>query len=169
MLHHVSVGVRDVERAARFYDSILAKLGYKRVMEVLPYAIAYGERMPEFWVGLPADQSPATIGNGVHIGFKAKSKEAIQAFHRAAIDAGGTDEGGPGPRPDYGPDYYGAFVRDLDGNKVEAVLAPEAVPVKKAAASRGAKRKAAKLKARPRHKKGKAAKRKTTRRKKRAK
>jgi len=122
MLHHVSVGVRDVERAVRFYDSVLGALGYGRVMEFLPYAVAYGEGAPEFWVQLPADHNPASVGNGVHVGFVARSKDAVAAFHGAALAAGGTDEGGPGPRPDYGPDYYGAFVRDPDGNKLEAVL-----------------------------------------------
>jgi len=125
MLHHVSVGVRSVEAATRFYDAVLGTLGYKRVMEFLPYAVAYGDRTPQFWVQLPADRNPASVGNGVHIGFAARSKTAIEAFHRAALGAGGTDEGGAGPRPDYGPDYFGAFVRDPDGNKLEACLAPE--------------------------------------------
>ena len=166
MLHHVSVGVSDVARAAGFYDSVLAALGYKRVMEIPPYAVAYGADAPEFWVGLPANQSPATVGNGVHIGFKARSKGAVQAFHRAALAAGGTDDGAAGPRPDYGPDYYGAFVRDLDGNKLEACLAPEpAAPAAKAAGSKrkgGAKARGAK-KAKPRRKKSKAPAKKTRR------
>jgi catechol 2,3-dioxygenase-like lactoylglutathione lyase family enzyme len=167
MLHHVSVGVADVGRAAGFYDSVLATLGYKRVMEFLPYALAYGSGAPEFWVQLPANRSAATIGNGVHIGFKARTKDAIHAFHRAALAAGGTDEGAAGPRPDYGSDYYGAFVRDLDGNKLEACLAPEpAAPAAKAAGSKrksGAKARAAK-KAKPRRKKSKAAAKKARRR-----
>jgi catechol 2,3-dioxygenase-like lactoylglutathione lyase family enzyme len=136
MLHHVSVGVRDVARAAEFYDPVLATLGYKRVMEFMPYGIGYGEKLPEFWIQLPADKSFYTVGNGVHIGFGAKSKEAIDAFHRAALGAGGTNEGEPGPRPDYGPAYYGAFVRDCDGNKLEACLVPQKVRARKAAAKR---------------------------------
>jgi catechol 2,3-dioxygenase-like lactoylglutathione lyase family enzyme len=150
MLHHVSVGVRDVERAARFYDAVLGTLGYRRVMEFLPYAIAYGDRNPEFWVQLPSDQKPATVGNGVHIGFTAKSKEAIHAFHRAALVSGGANEGDAGPRPDYGPAYYGAFVRDLDGNKLEAVLAAEEPAAKKPAS----KDKKTKRKAKARAKSG---------------
>ena len=165
MLHHVSVGVRDVERAARFYDSVLGTLGYKRVMEFLPYGVGYGDSAPEFWVQLPHDRNPASTGNGVHIGFKAKSKPMIVSFHRAALAAGGTDEGAAGPRPDYGPDYFGAFVRDLDGNKLEAVLWREpAVAAKKAPTAGKAKRKAAKAnakrrpagKAQPRRKKASA-------------
>jgi catechol 2,3-dioxygenase-like lactoylglutathione lyase family enzyme len=120
MLHHVSIGVMNVERAARFYDGVLAALGYRRVMEFMPYGIGYGADTPAFWVQLPHNQSPATMGNGVHVAFVAASKDMIGAFHRAALEAGGVDEGPPGPRPDYGPDYYGAFVRDLDGNKIEA-------------------------------------------------
>jgi catechol 2,3-dioxygenase-like lactoylglutathione lyase family enzyme len=157
MLHHVSVGVSDVARATGFYDSVLGVLGYKRVMEILPYAVAYGADAPEFWVGLPANQAPAAVGNGVHIGFKARSKAAVEAFHRAALAAGGSDEGAAGPRPDYGPDYYGAFVRDLDGNKLEACLAPEP------AAKGGAKPRAAK-KTKARRKKGKKAAKKARRR-----
>ena len=91
MLHHVSVGVRDVERAARFYDTVLDTLGCKRVMEFLPYAVAYGTTAPELWIQLPADRNPASVGNGVHIAFSASSKEAVAAFHRAALAAGGTD------------------------------------------------------------------------------
>jgi len=145
MLHHVSVGVRNVEESVRFYDRVLATLGYKRVMEFLPYAAAYGTGAPEFWVQLPADRSPASVGNGVHIAFKARTKEAIEAFHREALATGARDEGAAGPRPMYGPDYFGAFVRDPDGNKLEACLAPEPV----AAAPRAApkrKKKAAKPK-----------------------
>jgi catechol 2,3-dioxygenase-like lactoylglutathione lyase family enzyme len=148
MLHHVSVGVRDVARAAQFYDAVLATLGYKRVMEVMPYGIGYGETHPVFWVQLPNDQQLSSVGNGVHIGFIARSKKAIHGFHRAALGAGGANAGDPGPRPDYGPTYYGAFVRDLDGNKLEAVLVVEA-PVAKSSAPkvrRKAKRRAPKRK-----------------------
>jgi catechol 2,3-dioxygenase-like lactoylglutathione lyase family enzyme len=151
MLHHVSVGVRDVERALRFYDPVLGALGFKRVMEFLPFAVAYGENAPAFWVQLPHDTQPATVGNGVHIGFIATSRDAIVAFHAAALGAGGKDEGGPGPRPDYGPDYYGAFVRDPDGNKIEAVLTPRPAAPAKAKAPR--KRAAPKRKRQPAAKK----------------
>jgi catechol 2,3-dioxygenase-like lactoylglutathione lyase family enzyme len=139
MLHHVSVGVRDVARAAQFYDSVLGALGYKRVMEFMPYGIGYGESTPVFWVQLPHDRNPASVGNGVHVGFIGRSKAVIEMFHRAALEAGGADEGAPGARPDYGPHYFGAFVRDLDGNKLEAVLVA-AAPAKRA--GRAAKKKA---------------------------
>jgi catechol 2,3-dioxygenase-like lactoylglutathione lyase family enzyme len=160
MLHHVSVGVRDVERAAAFYDAILAALGYKRVMEFLPYAVAYGDKHPSFWVQLPHNRQPASVGNGVHIGFTARSKDAVRRFHAAALAKGGTSDGEPGPRPDYGPDYYGAFVIDFDGNKLEATLTPmpTAAPKPKAkpkAVKKPAKKAAAKKKFAPKKKKGK--------------
>ena len=155
MLHHVSVGVSDLARAARFYDSVLGALGYKRVMEVLPYGIGYGETTPMFWVQLPHDRNAANAGNGVHVGLVGRSRAVIESFHRAALEAGGSDEGAPGPRPDYGPHYFGAFVRDLDGNKLEAVLvatqpakrkapARTSVSARSKAAPRSAKRKTAK-------------------------
>jgi catechol 2,3-dioxygenase-like lactoylglutathione lyase family enzyme len=168
MLHHVSVGVSDLARAAPFYDSVLGALGYKRVFEVLPYGIGYGETRPMFWVQLPHDQSAASVGNGVHVGFIGRSKAVIEAFHRAALAAGGRDEGAPGPRPDYGPDYFGAFVRDLDGNKLEAVLVatPAAKAVKKKTrqarpkAAKKAAKKTGKKAAKKTQRKGKAARRK---------
>jgi len=144
MLHHVSVGVADVERAAKFYDAVLGTLGYKRVMEYLPYAIAYGSAGPSFWIQLPHDQKSASVGNGAHIGFSARSKLAVDAFHHAAVSQGGTDNGAPGPRADYGPDYYGAFVIDLDGNKIEATLHPEAKPAPKPRKAQPAKKRPAK-------------------------
>jgi len=91
MLHHVSIGVADVERAAQFYDAVLKKLGFKRVMEVMPYGIAYGLKMPQFWVQLPHDQSTPASANGTHIAFNANSKAAMNAFHAAAVSAGGKD------------------------------------------------------------------------------
>ncbi|HVP83868.1 MAG TPA: VOC family protein [Rhizomicrobium sp.] len=131
MLHHVSVGVLNVERAATFYDPVLGALGYKRIMEFLPYAIGYGETRPEFWVQLPHNQNAASVGNGTHVGFIARSKGAVNKFHEAALAHGGSNNGEPGPRADYGPDYYGAFVFDLDGNKLEATL--DSLPIAKAA------------------------------------
>ncbi|HEY1614850.1 MAG TPA: VOC family protein [Rhizomicrobium sp.] len=122
MLHHVSLGVMNVERAAAFYDAVLGALGYKRTAQYLPYAVGYGEGTTAFWIQLPHDHEIASVGNGAHVGFSARDQEAVQRFHKAALTNGGTDDGAPGPRPDYGPDYYGAFVRDPDGNKIEATV-----------------------------------------------
>jgi hypothetical protein len=125
---------------------VLKALGYKRVMEFLPHAVGYGTDHPEFWVQVPADGKSASVGNGVHISFMAASKNAVNAFHAAAMKAGGKDEGAPGPRPDYGPDYYGGFCRDIDGNKIEAVFIGVA---KLAAKKAAAKKTAAKAKPKP--------------------
>lgn len=146
MLHHVSIGVADVGRAAKFYDAALSALGYKRVMEFLPYAIGYGKNSPQFWVQIPNDRNAASVGNGVHIAFNAKDKNAVHAFHRAALGAGGTDDGQPGPRAEYSPQYYGAFVRDLDGNKLEAMLmiGVKSAPKAKAKKAKRGKKKSAK-------------------------
>ncbi len=121
ILSHVSLGTNDFERAVAFYDRVLPTLGCRRVAEH-PGAVAYGKLFPEFWVQLPFDEGIASVGNGTHVAFIAPSKDAVDAFHRTAIDAGGTDDGAPGPRPDYGEPYYGCFVRDLDGNKIEATF-----------------------------------------------
>lgn len=123
MLHHVSVGASDVTRAASFYDAALAPLGMKRTVAFGELAIAYGskEGRAELWVQVPHDGKTPSAGNGVHICFTAPSREAVDAFHAAGLAAGGTDDGAPGLRPQYSPDYYGAFLRDPDGNKIEAV------------------------------------------------
>lgn len=113
---HVSIGTNNFERAVAFYDKILPTLGRKRIMEH-PGAVAYGKQYPEFWVQTPIDGQPASVGNGTHIGFVASTKEAVHAFHKLYR---GVDDGGPGPSSAYGEPYYGCFVRDPDGQKVEA-------------------------------------------------
>ncbi len=125
-IDHVSVGCKDVKKARAFYDPVLATIGYQPVMpleiqgELL--AIGYGDAgQPSFWVQLPFDRNPATMGNGVHIAFTAATRAAVDAFYLAAIEAGGIDDGQPGLRHEYHPSYYAAFVRDKDGNKIEAV------------------------------------------------
>ena len=123
MLHHVSIGVADVERAAQFYDAVLAKLGFKRVMEVMPYGIAYGLNDAAVLGAIAARPERARAAATARISRSTRTrKRAVNAFHAAALSAGGKDEGAPGPRPEYRPNYYGAFVRDLDGNKIEAVF-----------------------------------------------
>jgi catechol 2,3-dioxygenase-like lactoylglutathione lyase family enzyme len=121
ILSHVSVGTNDFERAVKFYDSVLPSIGCKRVM-VHSDAVAYGKAYPEFWVQSPSDGKAASVGNGCHIAFIAASKNMVDAFYRVALDAGGTGEGAPGPRPAYGAPYYGCFLRDPDGHKIEATF-----------------------------------------------
>jgi catechol 2,3-dioxygenase-like lactoylglutathione lyase family enzyme len=144
MLHHVSVGAADVARAANFYDAVLGALGYKRVVEYLPGAVGYGTTSPVFWVGLPHDQGTPSVGNGTHVGFSARSKNAVEKFYEAALANGGSGNGAPGPRAEYGPDYYGAFVIDLDGNRIEATLHLEAVAAKPAKAAKAKAKKSKK-------------------------
>lgn len=119
IVSHLSIGTNDFERAVAFYDKVLLTLGCSQLMKH-PGAVAYGRKFPEFWVQIPIDGKPATVGNGFHIGFVAASKEVVHAFHETALKEGGIDDGAPGPRPDYGESYYGCFIRDLDGNKIEA-------------------------------------------------
>lgn len=121
IMSHVSIGTNDFAAAVRFYDQVLATLGCRRVMEH-PGAVAYGKAYPEFWVGTPIDGKPAQVGNGTHFGFVAASKQAVDAFYRAALAAGAKGDGAPGPRKDYGEPYYGCFVRDPDGHKIEAAF-----------------------------------------------
>ena len=121
IMSHVSIGVSDLARAVAFYDAVLPVLGCKKLFE-FPQAVAYGKAFPEFWVQPPIDGQPPSPGNGTHFCFLAESKEAVHAFYEAALAAGATEDGAPGPRPLYGDPYYGGFVRDLDGHKIEAAV-----------------------------------------------
>lgn len=121
ILSHVSLGSNDFDRAVAFYDRVLATLGCRRVVEH-PGAVAYGREYPEFWIQRPYNGAPASVGNGTHIGFFAPDREWVDAFYQAAVAAGARPDGAPGPREEYGAPYYGCFVRDLDGHKVEATF-----------------------------------------------
>jgi catechol 2,3-dioxygenase-like lactoylglutathione lyase family enzyme len=121
ILSHISIGTNDLDRAVAFYDKVLTTLGCRRI-EAFPGGVVYGKAYPEFFVQTPIDGAPASVGNGTHVGFNAATKEAVQAFWEAALAAGATPDGPPGPRPDYSPAYYGCFVRDLDGHKIEATF-----------------------------------------------
>lgn len=122
MFSHVTVGTSKLTRALRFYDAALAPLGITRT-NTFRIAASYapegykGTNHP-FWVVRPLDGQAATAGNGVTVAFDAASRAAVDAFHQAALAAGGTCEGPPGLREHYHPNYYGAYVRDPDGNKV---------------------------------------------------
>lgn len=120
-ISHVSLGTNDFPRARAFYVQVLATLGCKVIMEH-PDAVALGKAHPEFWIAAPFDGKAATVGNGVHVGFMAASKAEVEAFFNAAIAAGGTPDGDPGHRHDYGEPYFGCFIRDPDGNKIEAAF-----------------------------------------------
>ena len=120
LVSHVSVGVTDLQRAGAFYDAVMATIGARRIMEH-GVGIGYGRSFPEFWAARPHDGESAAVGNGTHICFNASDAEAVAAFHAAGLAAGGSDDGAPGPRPEYAPGYHAAFLRDPDGNKVEAM------------------------------------------------
>ena len=124
IMSHVSIGTNDLPRALEFYDAVLATVGGRRQHEVPDVAVAYGKFFPEYWVQKPLDGNAAGTANGVHFSFIAPDRDAVHAFHAAALAAGATDAGAPGPRPEYGPDYYGCFVYDPDGHKIEASTIP---------------------------------------------
>lgn len=121
-VHHVSLGTNDYPKARAFYDAVMAALGLSLQMEVPGLAAAWGRAHPEFWITAPHDGQPATPGNGIHVCLAAASRAAVDAFHTTALAHGGTCDGAPGPRPDYAPQYYAAFTRDPDGNKLEAMF-----------------------------------------------
>jgi catechol 2,3-dioxygenase-like lactoylglutathione lyase family enzyme len=116
MIDHIKLHVADAERSKAFYAAALAPLGYRVVMEPLAgRLVGMGTRFPDFWL---AQSDAPTVA---HVALRADDRAAVDAFHEAALAAGGRDNGGPGPRPQYHPGYYGAFVFDPDGNNVEAV------------------------------------------------
>jgi catechol 2,3-dioxygenase-like lactoylglutathione lyase family enzyme len=120
VIDHVSIAVRDLAACARFYEVVLAAIGYAKLI-VRPGTIGFGKKYPEFWLNERHARTPTDPDSGTHICFRASYTAAVQAFHAAAIEAGGSSDGPPGPRPEYTAGYYAAFVRDPEGNKIEAV------------------------------------------------
>src|ERR1700694_567934 len=122
MIDHITFGVADFARSTAFYDRAFAPLGVKRLFDVPPEhtggvsSTGYGDTRPWFWIA----EQDATSGK-LHVALEAQTRAAVDAFYREAIAAGGKDNGRPGPRPHYGPAYYGAFVWDPDGHNLEAV------------------------------------------------
>jgi len=115
MFDHVSIGVSDIPRAARFYDAVLMPLGYTRLSDG-ETSLGYGEKGVQLWLG--ATKKP--VKADMESGFVAPDRKAVDAFHAAALKTGGADNGKPGVRADYGPKYYAAFVIDPDGYRIEA-------------------------------------------------
>ena len=120
MIDHISVGVSDLERSARFYERTLASLGLSRLV-TRPATIGFGKAYPEFWINLCGGMPPVAPESGVHICLRARSTGDVDAFHAAALAAGGRSDGAPGLRPHDRVRYYAAFVIDPDGNRIEAV------------------------------------------------
>ena len=123
MIDHVSVGVSDLERAGRFYELALAPLGLVRLV-TRPKTVGFGKSYPEFWINFRAGMAEVAPESGAHICLRAKSAADVDAFHAAALNAGGRSDGAPGLRPHDRVRYYAAFVIDPDGNRIEAVTFP---------------------------------------------
>jgi len=119
---HVSVGVNDVDRAKRFYDPLMALVGL-RVHQADAESVDYGVDELCFSLETPVDGKAAMPGNGIHVAFGVRNRACVRQFHEMALQLGGNDAGAPGLRPEYSPTYYGAFVLDPDGNKIEVVCA----------------------------------------------
>ena len=120
MIDHVSIAVRDLAACGQFYEAVLATIGYSKLV-TRPGTIGFGKKYPEFWLNERRAMTPADPDSGTHICLRASSVEAVQAFHAAAMAGGGASDGPPGPRLEYSAGYYAAFVRDPEGNKIEAV------------------------------------------------
>ena len=123
MIDHISIGVSDLERSARFYELTLAPLSLARLV-TRPATVGFGKRYPEFWINLRPGMTPVAPESGCHVCLRAKSESEIDAFHEAALNAGGSCAGPPGLRPHDRVRYYAAFIRDFDGNRIEAVTFP---------------------------------------------
>jgi len=119
MFNHVSIGVADLARARRFYDAVLPPLGYRCLSESAG-SLGYGGEAVALRISAVATPVPADSGSGLHLCFDAPTRQGVQAFHRAALAAGGRDNGAPGLRTDYGAGYYAAFAIDPDGYRLEA-------------------------------------------------
>jgi len=119
MFSHVTVGTNDMAKAKAFYDAVLAPLGLEARIS-FPTGVGYGARggRPQLWVVMPLDKKAASVGNGITIGLDAADRPSVDAAHAEAMNAGAKDEGAPGLRAHYHPNYYGAYLRDLDGNKI---------------------------------------------------
>jgi catechol 2,3-dioxygenase-like lactoylglutathione lyase family enzyme len=121
MIDHISIAVRDLNKGEAFYAALLAPLGMAKLREWPDEAVGFGKKYPEFWINRRAAMDRVADDSGAHICLRASSAEAVDAFHAAALKAGGTSYGAPGVRPEYHQTYYAAFIRDPDGNRIEAV------------------------------------------------
>lgn len=126
MIDHVSLAVSNLSAAATFYDDVLAPLGLRRIA-TRARTIGYGKRYPEFWLNLREEMAKAPADTGAHVCLRASSEEAVRTFHDRALASGGRSDGEPGLRSGAVTDYFGAFIRDIDGNKVEAITFPPSI------------------------------------------
>lgn len=123
MIDHISLAVSDLRRSAEFYRQVLMPLGMSVMVEESA-RFGFGKRYPEFWINERPDMEPVRADTGCHVCLRARDREAVQRFFRAALEAGGTDDGPPGDRQASMTTYYAAFIRDPDGNRLEAATFP---------------------------------------------
>src|ERR1700733_11175125 len=121
MIDHISIAVRDLTKGEKFYTAALAPLGFSKLKEWPGAAIGFGKKYPEFWINKREAMERVAENSGVHICLRARDTAAVDAFHAAALEAGGVSDGAPGLRPHYHATYYAAFIRDPDGNRIEAL------------------------------------------------
>jgi catechol 2,3-dioxygenase-like lactoylglutathione lyase family enzyme len=120
MIDHASIGVRDLAAAAAVYEQVLATIGLEKLV-VRETTVGFGKRYPEFWLNARPAMSRVTDDAGSHLCLRAGTRDQVDAFHRIALAAGASDDGAPGPRPEYSDAYYAAFIRDVDGHRIEVV------------------------------------------------
>ncbi|GAB4233268.1 MAG: VOC family protein [Methyloligellaceae bacterium] len=120
MIDHISIAVTDLERAARFYEALLGTLGFERLARRRA-RLGFGKCYPEFWINERPSPGRGSVPDGAHVALRAASVAQVRAFHAAALAAGGSCDGPPGRREATHPGYYAAFIRDPDGNRIEAV------------------------------------------------
>jgi catechol 2,3-dioxygenase-like lactoylglutathione lyase family enzyme len=125
MIDHVSIAVADLKNSAAFYEAVLEPLGYRKIVD-RPASVGFGKKYPEFWLNVRPNAPRPSENTGAHICLRAASIEAVREFHTRALANGGRNDGAPGPRKAEMTDYFGAFIRDPDGNKIEAMTIPPA-------------------------------------------
>jgi len=121
MIDHISIAVSDIARSAAFYEAVLAPLGLVKLVEFAPSRVGFGKKYPEFWLNAREGLEPQPETTGIHICLRAPSEDAVRQFHAAALTQGGRTAGDPGARRAAFTTYFGAFIFDPDGNKIEAV------------------------------------------------
>ena len=121
MIDHISIPVSDLQKSEAFYAAVLATLGFAKMREWPDATIGFGKKHPEFWINKRTAMDRVADDSGVHICLRAPDSAAVDAFHAAALKAGATSDGPPGLREKYHTNYYAAFIRDPDGNRIEAV------------------------------------------------
>lgn len=120
MIDHVSVQVSDLDRAAAFYEALLGVLGHEKLV-TRARTVGFGKKYPEFWINLRDGADPAPEGSGFHIALRARDADMVKTFHETALANGAACDGPPGPREATSPGYFACFIRDADGNRIEAV------------------------------------------------